>query len=172
MNLSFNGSNLREIRERRCLTLQELALRVGTTKGSVSRWELGHCRPNANRTLALADALSVNVSDFFTPRNQDSPPLAPFPKDTPDPAALPLPKPDPADALQKFDCALHELGAMIDLLCTAREEFVGGGEALTEARAELANTNLWAAELGLQHLHDAYRRWVDDQYKALKKEVK
>ena len=85
---------------------------------------------------------------------------------------MPLPKPDPIGALQKFDHALHELDVMIELLGTAREEFLGGGERLTKERAEMVNENLWAAELGLQHLHDAYRRWVDDQYKALKKEVK
>ena len=74
-------------------------------------------------------------------------------------------------ALQTLDAMLNELDAMIGLLCTAREEFLAGGEPLTKARAEMANNNLWAAEIGLQHLHDAYRRWADDQYKKLREEV-
>ena len=160
----FDGSRLREIRERRCLTLKDVASRIGVRKSSVSNWELGRHIPSSKRILPLAEALSCSASEFFSgpqpvsdvvAREATTAPLSPFP-----------------EALLTFDAMPHELDVMIELLGTAREEFLGDEEPLSTERARMANDNLWGAELGLQHLHDAYRRWVDDQYKSLKEEVK
>lgn len=47
------------------LTQQALADRVGTTKGTISRWESGERDPPLSALYALGDALGVDPGDLF-----------------------------------------------------------------------------------------------------------
>lgn len=62
---------LREWREYRELTQQQLADRVGTGKDQISRWESGGRTMSANVIAALADALQLEPRDLF--RDPDAP---------------------------------------------------------------------------------------------------
>lgn len=55
---------LREVRERRFLTQQQLADLVGTTKANVSRLESGTQRPRPGTVLRLAEALGIAPEDL------------------------------------------------------------------------------------------------------------
>lgn len=62
----FNGERLRELREKRKLTLKELAAIVSeefgvpVTDSTVSKWELGDRSPTPKRFGALCRALRVH----------------------------------------------------------------------------------------------------------------
>lgn len=47
------------------LTQQQLADRIGTTKGTISRWENGERDPPLSALYALAEALSIHTGDLF-----------------------------------------------------------------------------------------------------------
>ena len=70
----FNGERCREVREKRKLTLQELAdlisdiLGYPVTVSSVSKWELGHRSPNPKRFGALCQALQVTEAFLLVDR--------------------------------------------------------------------------------------------------------
>ena len=50
---------LREIRQRKFLTQQQLADKIGTTKANISRLENGTQEPRPSTVLRLAEALGV-----------------------------------------------------------------------------------------------------------------
>ncbi len=47
------------------LTQQQLADRIGTTKGTISRWENGERDPPLSALYALAEALGIDAGDLF-----------------------------------------------------------------------------------------------------------
>ena len=55
---------LREIRERKFLSQQELADLAGTTKANISRIERGDQQPRGSTVRKLADALGVRPEDL------------------------------------------------------------------------------------------------------------
>ncbi len=55
---------LREVRERRFLTQQELADMIGTTKANISRMETGQQRPRPSTVKRLAEALGVSPDEL------------------------------------------------------------------------------------------------------------
>lgn len=56
---------LRQWREKRALTQEQLAERLGTTKGQVSNWERAIRAMTYNVQAALAEALSIEPGDLF-----------------------------------------------------------------------------------------------------------
>jgi transcriptional regulator with XRE-family HTH domain len=52
-------------RERLGLTKDELAQRIGVSRGSVSQWELGLTTPKRNREEDVARALGLSVAELF-----------------------------------------------------------------------------------------------------------
>jgi transcriptional regulator with XRE-family HTH domain len=54
-------------RVKRALTQQQLADRVGTTKGTISRWETEVRDPPLAALAALADALGIEPKELFSP---------------------------------------------------------------------------------------------------------
>ena len=64
---------LGEWREKRGLTQQQLADRVGTTKESVSRGENGKRQMNVAILAEMADALGIDVPDLFFSPDKPSP---------------------------------------------------------------------------------------------------
>lgn len=58
------GDKIRECRKYRDMQAQELAKLVGTTKGTVSNWELGNTSPKPEQIRKIAEVLSV-PTDFL-----------------------------------------------------------------------------------------------------------
>lgn len=70
--MSF-GTQLRLARKRKKLTQRALAQAVGAKHNSVSNWESGHSRPDAETIRALCALLEVDPNWFFEadpPENQ------------------------------------------------------------------------------------------------------
>lgn len=63
---------LREWREYRGLTQQQVADRLETNKGNVSNWENGKRSIGADVQAALAEALSIDPGDLFRDPQQPS----------------------------------------------------------------------------------------------------
>lgn len=79
-NQSLICKNLRVLRERRGMTLQELAASLGVTYQQVQKYEKGESGISAPRLYALSHILHAPYDDFFTgiddPRAALSPPVA------------------------------------------------------------------------------------------------
>jgi transcriptional regulator with XRE-family HTH domain len=58
------GQRIRELREKRQLSLRELAARVNVSAPFISDVELGRRYPSADTLKALADALNVTLVDL------------------------------------------------------------------------------------------------------------
>lgn len=56
---------LKEWRELRGLTQEQLAGRLGTTDVTVSRWETGRAKLNTDVMAAIAEALAITPGDLF-----------------------------------------------------------------------------------------------------------
>ena len=63
-------------RKQKGLTLAELALKVGVTEGSMSRYENGERTPAREIMVAIREATAgaVQPNDFFDPPSNDSTP--------------------------------------------------------------------------------------------------
>jgi transcriptional regulator with XRE-family HTH domain len=55
------------------LTQQTLADRIGTTKGTISRWENGERDPPVAAVYAIAEALGIAAGDLFNDPARPSP---------------------------------------------------------------------------------------------------
>ena len=53
---------LRQLRLRKGLTLEQVAAQLGVTRASVSKWEVGHSRPDHRRIEAIAALYQVSAS--------------------------------------------------------------------------------------------------------------
>lgn len=78
---------LREWREHRGLTQQQVADRLGVDKATISRWEGGKRSPSLNVLAAVCEALSVPLSDIHGLPGT-APPLAPAGNHGPDVHAI------------------------------------------------------------------------------------
>ncbi len=67
------GQKLRAMRETRRLTLKQLADRVGCTGAHLSQVENGHTSPSIATLRKIADALGVNIVDFFRDEDEEEP---------------------------------------------------------------------------------------------------
>lgn len=61
----FSGDNLRQIRERKALSQQDLADMIGRTKSSISRYETGENVPDANVVWQLSGALRCQILRLY-----------------------------------------------------------------------------------------------------------
>jgi transcriptional regulator with XRE-family HTH domain len=65
------GSRLREERERRGISLRELARRVGVSPSLVSQIELDRVNPSVSTLYALVTELGMTMSDVFGDRSEE-----------------------------------------------------------------------------------------------------
>lgn len=59
------GKAIRQVREMRGLSMEELAQIVGVTDGAISQWETGRFSPRQHHQVAVARALDVPWSTLF-----------------------------------------------------------------------------------------------------------
>lgn len=64
--INFIGTKLKELRQERGLSQEELAQRIGTQPPQLSRYENGKSKPSIPVAKKLADELGVTI-DFFMP---------------------------------------------------------------------------------------------------------
>ena len=65
MELSkFIGQKIRNFREQRGLSVEQLADKLDTTRATVTRYELGSRKANQDVLFKLAEIFNVNVDDF------------------------------------------------------------------------------------------------------------
>jgi transcriptional regulator with XRE-family HTH domain len=69
------GSRLRQERERRGMSLRELARRVGVSPSLVSQIELDRVNPSVSTLYALVSELGMTMSDVFGDGPQAAPPV-------------------------------------------------------------------------------------------------
>ena len=63
--MPWNAATLKRLRERRGLTQQQLAERVGVHRVTVAKLETGALRPGVDVLEGLAKALNVKVTDLL-----------------------------------------------------------------------------------------------------------
>lgn len=69
MNDDFDvrlGMLLREEREKKCITLQEIADKIGVTKTTVSRWELGTRSMYASSLKDYCKACDIDINEIIS----------------------------------------------------------------------------------------------------------
>jgi transcriptional regulator with XRE-family HTH domain len=86
---------LAELRERRALTLRELAEMSGVAADTINQIELGHRKPRPSTLRKLARALEVSVEEFY---REPALPLDEAPSDE-GPAKQPVEKPEEAQRI-------------------------------------------------------------------------
>lgn len=57
---------LKQLRQERGLTQEQLAIAAGTTQGSLSQWETGAVQPRLPAAARLAKALGVTTDEIIT----------------------------------------------------------------------------------------------------------
>jgi transcriptional regulator with XRE-family HTH domain len=67
------GEKLRQVRERRSLTLREVAEKAGVSESLVSQIERNRVSPAIDTLLSLADALDLDLEYLFTDYRRDRP---------------------------------------------------------------------------------------------------
>lgn len=60
-------NHIKELREARGMTLQDLADKMGVNRATVFRWEQGTRLPTLDKLPALAYALGVSLSALYEP---------------------------------------------------------------------------------------------------------
>ena len=63
--MPWNAATLKKLRERRGLTQQQLAERVGAHRVTIAKLETGALRPGVDVLEGLAKALKVKVTDLL-----------------------------------------------------------------------------------------------------------
>lgn len=83
MNINkYIGNKIRELREKRNLTQEELAEYLNTTSQTVSRYEIGDRKTNQDILYKLAEYFKVSINDFFPPLSFDNGKLIEIDSDT------------------------------------------------------------------------------------------
>lgn len=68
----YIGSKIREFRERKNLTQDDVAEYLGTTLQTISRYELGDRKTNQDVLFKLAEYFKISINDFFPPLSFDN----------------------------------------------------------------------------------------------------
>lgn len=68
----YIGNKIREFREKRNLTQEEIAEYLDTTAQTVSRYEIGDRKTNQDILFKLAEYFKVSINDFFPPLSFDN----------------------------------------------------------------------------------------------------
>jgi transcriptional regulator with XRE-family HTH domain len=87
------GGRLRQERERRGISLRELARRVGVSPSLVSQIELDRVNPSVSTLYALVTELGMTMSDVFGDAVQPPARVLPAPRDVDGPATRPDTRP-------------------------------------------------------------------------------
>lgn len=56
---------LKELRNRKCLTQNEIAISIGVSQNTVSQWENGDRLPRVDKLLLLAEILECSIDDLL-----------------------------------------------------------------------------------------------------------
>lgn len=73
MNVNiYIGNKIREFREKRNITQQEVAEYLDTTPQTISRYEIGDRKTNQDILFKLAEYFKVSINDFFPPLTFDN----------------------------------------------------------------------------------------------------
>ena len=60
-----DGVKIREFRQSKGMTQEQLARRIGTTRSAVAMWEKGGQEPRAKMLIKLADTFECTVDDLL-----------------------------------------------------------------------------------------------------------
>ena len=66
MNQEKIGKFISECRKEKQLTQEQLAVQLGVTSKSISKWENGNCLPDASKYKSLCEILGITVNDLFS----------------------------------------------------------------------------------------------------------
>jgi repressor LexA len=69
---NYVSNKIKEFREQKNITQQELAEALNTTQQSIARYESGERKADQNILFALADFFKVSINDFFPPITFDN----------------------------------------------------------------------------------------------------
>lgn len=70
----YVGNRIKQLRESKNMTQDELASKLDTTRQSISRYETGERKANQDVLFELSEIFSVTLDDFFPPRDFSSSP--------------------------------------------------------------------------------------------------
>jgi transcriptional regulator with XRE-family HTH domain len=59
------GLNLRRLRERRRMSMEDLSRAVGITPDQLKKWEAGEARIGSMSVFAAAETLDADLNEFF-----------------------------------------------------------------------------------------------------------
>ena len=66
MNQGKIGKFISDCRKEKQLTQEQLAVQLGVTSKSISKWENGNCLPDASKYKSLCEILGITVNDLFS----------------------------------------------------------------------------------------------------------
>ena len=66
MNQEKIGKFISECRKEKQLTQEQLAVQLGVTSKSISKWENGNCLPDASKYKSLCEILGITVNELFS----------------------------------------------------------------------------------------------------------
>ena len=72
----YIGNKIRNLREQRNLTQEEIAEYLNTTPQTISRYEIGDRKTNQDLLFKLAEYFKVSINDFFPPLSFDNASIA------------------------------------------------------------------------------------------------
>lgn len=78
----YIGNKIRELRERKNLTQEDLAEYLNTTSQTISRYEIGNRKTNQDILFKLAEFFKISINDFFPPLSFDNATLVEISSDT------------------------------------------------------------------------------------------
>lgn len=78
----YIGNKIREFRERKNLTQEDLAEYLNTTSQTISRYEIGDRKTNQDILFKLAEYFKISINDFFPPLSFDNAALIEISSDT------------------------------------------------------------------------------------------
>lgn len=68
---NYIGNRIRQFRQSRNLTTEDLAIKLNTTRATITRYENGDRKANQDVLFKLAELFNVSVDDFFPNRKRD-----------------------------------------------------------------------------------------------------
>ena len=66
MNRGKIGKFISDCRKEKQLTQEQLAVQLGVTSKSISKWENGNCLPDASKYKFLCEILGITVNELFS----------------------------------------------------------------------------------------------------------
>ena len=66
MNRGKIGKFISDCRKEKQLTQEQLAVQLGVTSKSISKWETGNCLPDTSKYKPLCEILGITVNELFS----------------------------------------------------------------------------------------------------------